>query len=618
MAKALRNKRAGSIVWAIVLLLMLGLGGFGVTNFGGSNQAVATVGDREVTVNEYFRALRAEMSAMGAQTGQAVTLAQAQAMGLDAAVRGRLMAWAAMDDEAARMGVSAGDAQVRDALVQADAFKGLNGQFDRQTYQMVLRQQGMNEGDFENKIRDEAARGLLQGAVVGGVSASPVLPDTIVAWAGERRGFRHVTLDETYLPAPIPAPTQDDLVAFHRDHPQAFTAPEARVIDYVWLSPDQLAPSIPLDDAALRAEYDRRRDEFNQPERRLVERLVFSDEAEAARAKARLDAGAVSFEQLAAERGLDLTDIDLGEQSLAELGAAGAAIFALENPGVVGPLPSALGPALYAMNGVLAAQAISFEAARDDLAAEVRLDLARRQITERAVALEDELAGGATLEELAQDQGLTLGQIALDADSSDGIAGYEEFRSRALAATPDDFPEVFGLSDGGLAALALREIRPPALRPLADLRDQVGAAWRQVQVTAALLAMGEDLAAAADFDTAAGALMAPVTVVAPLRRDAFLEDLPEGAVPALFGLTPETPARALEGAEGKVAVIRLDSIAPADLTGPDEQMLRNQLRSQVVQSLGQDVLELYARSLEAKAQIRINQGAINGVHAQMQ
>ncbi|MFH7450842.1 peptidylprolyl isomerase, partial [Pseudomonas syringae pv. tagetis] len=84
--------------------------------------------------------------------------------------------------------------------------------------------------------------------------------------------------------------------------------------------------------------YQSRIDEFQQPERRMVERLVYPSEADAAAAKARLDAGEVSFEQLAAERGLTLTDIDLGERAEAELGAAGPAVFALDQPGVVGPV----------------------------------------------------------------------------------------------------------------------------------------------------------------------------------------------------------------------------------------------------------------------------------------
>ncbi|MFD1809426.1 peptidyl-prolyl cis-trans isomerase [Gemmobacter lanyuensis] len=123
-----------------------------------------------------------------------------------------------------------------------------------------------------------------------------------------------------------------------------------------------------------------------------MERLVFASEDEAKAAKARLDAGE-SFDALVEERGLKLMDIDLGDVSKAELGAAGDGVFALTAPGVAGPLPSDLGPALYRMNAVLAAQETTFEQAKADLTTEYQMDAARRAIADKVEAIDDALAG---------------------------------------------------------------------------------------------------------------------------------------------------------------------------------------------------------------------------------
>ena len=56
------------------------------------------------------------------------------------------------------------------------------------------------------------------------------------------------------------------------------------------LTPEMLEDSVTLDEAALRDLYQQRIDEFRQPERRMVERLVFGDEASAQAAPDRLDA----------------------------------------------------------------------------------------------------------------------------------------------------------------------------------------------------------------------------------------------------------------------------------------------------------------------------------------
>ena len=91
----------------------------------------------------------------------------------------------------------------------------------------------------------------------------------------------------------------------------------------------------------------------------------------------------ISFEQEANLRGLELTDIDLGEVAQGDLGAAGAAVFALDQPGVVGPFMTDLGPALLSMNAILDPVDIPYEQAVPDLRAEAAADRARRVIEEQ-------------------------------------------------------------------------------------------------------------------------------------------------------------------------------------------------------------------------------------------
>ena len=77
-----------------------------------------------------------------------------------------------------------------------------------------------------------------------------------------------------------------------------------------------MAKDMPVDEQKLKDLYQNRISEFVIPEKRLVERLVYGTEAEAAAAKAKLDAGA-TFESLVAERKLSLSDIDMGDVSKA-------------------------------------------------------------------------------------------------------------------------------------------------------------------------------------------------------------------------------------------------------------------------------------------------------------
>ncbi|MCA3459031.1 MAG: SurA N-terminal domain-containing protein, partial [Rhodobacter sp.] len=113
------KKRKGStvLVWVLMALLIAGLGGFGVTNFGGGTARIATVGDRPIEVTEYARALQQELQAFSAQIGQPVTMEQARTLGLDSQVRQRLITAAALDNEASRIGLSVGDARVAQEIM---------------------------------------------------------------------------------------------------------------------------------------------------------------------------------------------------------------------------------------------------------------------------------------------------------------------------------------------------------------------------------------------------------------------------------------------------------------------------------------------------------------------
>ncbi len=602
------------VVWVLMAMLVLGLGGFGITNFGGRVTTIGKVGDRDITVNDYALALRSEMNAFSAQMGQPITIAQAQALGLDAQVRQQLVGTAALDDEAARLGLSVGDAAVAKEVTAIQSFQGPNGAFDRDTYRLTLGRNNLTESEFEGRIREDVTRSLLQGAVAAGFTAPAPVTDTLYAYVAERRGFSLLTLTAADLPAPPAEPDDAALRAHYDANIAKFTRPEARQITYVTLLPADVAATMPEDEETLRKLYEERRAEFVQPERRLVERLVFPDEAAATAAKARIDAGE-AFETLVTERGVTLQDIDLGDQSQADLGDAGSAIFALAEPGVVGPLPSPLGPALFRMNGILAAQETTFEEARPDLATEAAADAARRAVADRREGIDDALAGGATLEDLATSEGMTLGKIDLTPTSEDAIAGYTAFREAAAAAEVGDYPELIDLDDGGIAALRLEAILPPAPIPFDTAHEAVATSARADALAKALADRAVEIKAAVEGGAALGRF-GILDVTARMARDGFMEGVPTTLVPTAFQMAVGD-VRVIEGPEF-TGVLRLDRIEPAATDGDGAAALKGAIAGQVEQALAQDAFGIFTNALTGRAGITLNEGAISAVHAQFQ
>ncbi|ESW60884.1 MAG: peptidyl-prolyl cis-trans isomerase [Rhodobacter sp. CACIA14H1] len=610
-----RQKAGNYVVWVILVLVMIGLGGFGVTNFGGGITAIGKVGDRDIETTDYARALQQEMNALSAQIGQPVTFAQAQAFGLDRQVLQQVITRAALDNETARIGISAGDASVAAEITAMQAFRGSAGSFDREAYRFTLERNNLTEAQFERSIREDIARSVLQGAVVGGFTAPAPLTDALTAYAGERRGFSLLELSAADLPAPVAEPTDADLQTFHDANIDRFTRPEAKRITYVALIPETVAPTMEVDETALRALYDDRIDEFMIPEKRLVERLAFPTDADAQAAKARLDAGEITFDALVAERGLTLDTIDLGDVTKAQLGAAGDAVFALTEPGIAGPAQSDVGPALFRMNAILAAQETTFDEAKETLSAEMRTDAARRAISARIEEIDDLLASGAELEEVAQEAKMDIATIDyIPTETPEGIAAYPDFREAAEALQEGDFPEAILLDDGALVALRLDEVVPPTPIPLDEVRDDVTAAWKAEAEAKALAARAEEVKAEVEGGKSLAAF-GIVTKNPAIIRDGFVEGAPQTLLPTLFAMT-EGEIRLVQG-DGFTGLLRLDAILPAETAGEDAEALHDSIAIRIQQTLAQDAFALFTNALSAEAGIQIDQTAVNAVHAQM-
>lgn len=611
--KKASRTQTSMLVWVLMAMVITGLGGFGVTNFGRSATAIGSVGAQEIEANTYARALRNQINALSRQFGQQLSLQDAKMFGVDAQVLNGLIANAALDNEAQRLGLSVGDVTVAKRVAAEEGFKDVTGKFNADTYRQTLDQARLTIKDYESGLRADIARTVLQAAIVSGTKAPDALADTLFAYAGETRSFTVLPVTEATLLTPLPTATDAEVQAYYDANLAAFTRPEAKRLTYVALLPADLAASQTVEAQAVQDLYTSRIDQYVVPEKRLVERLVYPTEADAAAAKARLDAGE-TFEALVAERGLDLTDIDLGDVAKSELGAAGDAVFALTGPAVAGPLPSDLGPALFRMNAILAAQETTLDDVRAALTLELQTAAAVSAIANQAQAIDDALAGGATLEDLVRDYAMTMGttDYVQGAADNDEIALDRAFAAAADAVAQGDFPAALQMTNGGLAALRLDSMVPPTPVPLDKIRDQVADAQRADALARALTAQAEATATAIAAGTPLEA-QGTVTAIAAVTRDATPDSAPLAVVQAAFAMTTGE-VRVISTAEF-TGLVRLDTITPADPVAA--KTARDAVAVQAEQSMAQDIYSLFTDAMTTQGGLSIDQGVINSVQAQM-
>lgn len=602
-------------MWGLMGLLFIGLGGFGAVNLSGNIRTIGSVGDKSIAVDTYARQVQQELNSISRQTGSQMSFQQAQELGLDRAVLQRIMRERALDHEATQMGLSVGDTLLRDRIVQIPAFQGIDGSFDRDGYAQSLRSAGLNEAEFETSLREESSRQLLQGAVLSGVEMPAVYAETLVAYVSQERDFTWVLFDENTLETPIQDADEAVFKAYFEENAQDFVLPASKKITYAWLNPTDIIDQVDMPEDELRAEYDARADQYNQAERRLIERLVFSDQASADQAAAALEVGGTTFEALVQERGLELSDVDLGDVDVASLGAAGAPVFEAEVGDVVGPAPSDLGPALFRVNAVLPAQNITFEDAEPELRDALATDRAIRIVESQAEDFDDRLAGGSTLEQLAEQTDMVLGQIEWTAESSDTIAAYEGFRSAASTVSDGDFPKIEQLEDGGIFALRLDEALPERPAAYEDVADEVATRWRALQIVTQLRTAAEAALAAVETGTTLPELGLTERIETEQTRNGFIATTPDGFMSTAFEMEVGE-IRILDGAES-VVLVRLDAVNAGD-NGEQAQELVARLRAQQSDALARGLFDIFSEDTLLRAGQNIDPRAVNAVNVNFQ
>lgn len=600
-----------TFVWVIIGLAMLGLGGFGASNLSGTIRTIGTVGDKHIDVGEYARQLGQEIRAVEAQTGERLPFARVKEIGLDQAVLARLVSARALDHEATQMGLSIGDAALRDQIVDIPAFQGIDGSFDREGYTFALERSGTSEADFETRLREETARTLLLGAMVGGV----VMPDTYVStllnYIGETRNFKWARLASADLNEELPTASDATLRSYFDENIDEFMLAETKRITYVHLSLDALIQGIEVPQEELEAEFKARADEYNRPERRLVERLVYLDEESTNQAAAALEVSGTTFEALVEKRGLALADIDLGDVDRLSLDGAGEAVFAANVGDVVGPLASDLGPALFRINGVLPALITTFAEAKPQLQEILAADRARRLVSIQAQEYDDLLAGGATIEELADETDLVLGTLDWSDGNGEGLGAYVGFAKAARAITSEDFPKIENLEDGGVFAIRLDEELPVRPSEFAESREQVVASWENNQLETSLNAQAAilvpQLQSGTDF---AGLDLTPTEEIGQ-PRTAFITGTPPSFMEDVFKMAVGDVI--VVDSFGTVLVVRLDAINSA-ATNENVEALRTQLQAQVSQTLARDLYNIYSNDAVKRAGQKIDPRSVAAVH----
>ena len=621
MSAVKRSKISKIFFFFVLSLAVLAMVGFGLTGlFSQSISAsVATVGKVEVAADDYFRGIQNEIASVSQQVGTQLTIDQALLFGLDRTVLQRLITRAAYKNETQRLGVSVGDLTVKNTLLANPGFQGMTGTFDEDVYKDAIRRSGMSPSEYEGLIRADASQLLIRSAVSSGVNLPEEATLAIFDYIGESRGFTYARVGVNNIAGAVPAPTDAELTAYYEANPETFTQPLTRKITYVSMTPESVAETLDVSEDRIASLYEDRTVEYNTPAKRFVERIVLGSQAEAVEARDSIDAGDLTFEQLAESRGLSLIDIDLGDVTPDDISEAAAEVlFASEEPGIYGPVETNIGPAIFRVNAAISALSIPLIAVQDALRRELAIEDAGIRIADVADAVIDLIAGGASLEEVADETEMQLGTIDLAEGQTDGIAAYATFREEASASEIGEERDILNLEDGGVFVLRVDAITEAFVKPISEVSQAVFDGQQNAKTHELMLARAEQIVNAIGVsnggslsDFGGTLLLEEATEV---TRISTIPDLPPSVIDDVFALELGA-STVIEDVFGAV-IIELTLVAPFDPDTEDAATILAQVGAQQKQQLSQDLLAYFGAALVTSVQPTVNQTRIDALHQQ--
>ena len=602
--------------------------------FGGvaGGDRVAVVGDQKIGTSELSRAAS---NAVDRLRGENPTLSMQAFIaqdGLDQVIDGLIDRYA-ISGYADKHGLRVGSNLVNSEIRQIPTFFGPDGEFSAESYNAALRAQGLNDA----MMRQDITSGLHARMMLAPVGMGAAMPNSVArryaALIKERR-IGAIGLLPSAAFAPEGDPSDAQLQSYYRESRDDFIRPERRVIRYLSFGSDAVSDRIEPTDAEIAARYERDSEEYAATETRRFTQLIVPTQAAATSLRERVQGGA-SLDQLAREAGLRTSSLGPVESSEVRSQASDAvakAYFAAARGSITQPARSASGWHIARVDAVETRSERPLASVRGDIADTIREEKRLRALADLAAELEEEIDGGATLSDLAE-------QFDLELETTRPVLAngmiYETQNERVPEAlTPalatafqmdESEPQIAEVERGQTyLAFEVTRITESAAAPLAEIRDMVVARWRLAEgAKRARAASDRIMARVAKGSSLADALAAEETRLPPPQQiNQTREELARQQnqrVPAPLALFFSMA----QGSTKKLAaprdigwyVVDLDDIQVGTIE--DDDPLVAQARSDLGQAVGGEYVDQLVNAMRNSLGVERNEAAIEAVRKQL-
>src|SRR5271156_1753207 len=558
----------GVVVLALSGGMLLYLVPAGPSDTTTSTDAVAKIGDQTITVAE----IRQQLNQIKQNNQVPPMLEPYYAQ----RILQQLLLQKEMDYEAGRLGMKVSNDEIaeRIKLILPAAFNGDSPIAPDQYASLVQSRTQMTVQKFEEMVGQGLLQEKFQKLVTDGISAGPAELQEEFVYRNQKVKLDYAYIKPEDLVAKINVDDAEVKAAYEKNKAK-YQVPEKRVVRYAIVDVNQIRQSMQISDDQLKAQYQKNIQDYQVPNRVHVEHILLMTvgkpdaEVEEIRKKAQgiLDQAkkGANFEDLAKkysedpgtkDKGGDLGWIVQG-QTVPEFEKTA---FSLDKDQISGLVKTQYGFHIIKVLDKESAHTKPFEEVRDSLRAPMMLGEADKEASDTAdkISAEVRRSGKVSLDDLAREFHLSVAETR-------PVSATDQLLE--LGNSKDVKDEIFRLKSGevsapihtdrGYVVLSIKDIQPAHQGTLEEVRDRVVSDIQKEKATQLALSSAEELSrrvkGGEKFDAVAKSLALDPKTSEPLARSGSIPGVGSGKqLSAAFDMKPGDVSSPMSVGTGRV------------------------------------------------------------------
>lgn len=491
--KSLRDGASGGITkFILVGFLVLAGGGLifmDVGNFfrgGVSGNDAAKVGNSTIGIVAFDQVVRQNLRRVGIPPEEAYRLGYIEQL-LGSEIRTRML-----QQSARNAGLLVGHKQVAEKVKQLIEPYTQQGANPKEVLENILFSKGMSESQFTNGMARDMAAGLLTDTISSGFMAtSPDIARDIYNYRHEKRSFEYITFLNKDI-TDIPDTPEENLREFYEKTKEVFSSPEYRTFQLLKIKRDALESKLEISEEEIRQTYEDNIDLYHVEEQRTLDQALISSQDNAEKIAEKVKAGS-SLEKAVKDVTSSTTSY-LGEKAFTEkeiLEELKEPVLSASKGDIIGPVETPLGWQVIVLKNIQPAETKSFDSMKGEIREELMGNLLIDQLYALANTMDDLLASGMGVDELAEEIDLevtrlpAVNQYGQDKDDKDGLKNHEQNRIAILETgfklLKNETSAVMEMQDGSFMAIHLETLTPKSYKPFEEVRDDIAKRWKNDQ-----------------------------------------------------------------------------------------------------------------------------------------